>query len=76
MWMNLARLIPDFGTYFFIFKKIRAFIHNFSRGNPMHLNKELYWKIRRQWLHQEVAEEVINQYELNNRNMVYDWHNF
>lgn len=42
----------------------------------MHLNKELYWKIRRQWLHQEVAEEVINQYELNNRNMVYDWHNF
>lgn len=48
----------------------------FRRGNPMHLNKELYWKIRRQWLHQSVAEEVINQYELNHRNIAFEWQHF
>uniref|UniRef100_A0A1I8B9X3 E3 ubiquitin-protein ligase n=1 Tax=Meloidogyne hapla TaxID=6305 RepID=A0A1I8B9X3_MELHA len=48
----------------------------FRRGNPMRLNKELYWKIQRQWLHQEIAEEVLNQYELNHRNIAFDWQHF
>jgi hypothetical protein len=52
------------------------FLSPLSRGNPMKLNSELYWKIRRQWIHQEVAEEIINQYELNHRNMVFEWQHF
>ena len=30
----------------------------FRRGNPMHLNMELYWKLQRVWMYQEIAEEV------------------
>uniref|UniRef100_A0A914H4U2 E3 ubiquitin-protein ligase n=1 Tax=Globodera rostochiensis TaxID=31243 RepID=A0A914H4U2_GLORO len=48
----------------------------FRRGNPMHLNRELYWKMQRLWLHQEIAEEIINQYELNYRNIAFEWNNF
>ena len=48
----------------------------FSRGNPMHLNDEHYSRIRRLWLHQEIAEEVINQYEINQRNSLYSWSQF
>ncbi|KAL3116459.1 hypothetical protein niasHT_006906 [Heterodera trifolii] len=48
----------------------------FRRGNPMHLNRELYWRIQRLWLHQEIAEEIINQYELNYRNIAFEWNNF
>ncbi|KAI6207263.1 E3 ubiquitin-protein ligase [Aphelenchoides fujianensis] len=48
----------------------------FKRGNPLHLNRELYRKYQRMWLHQGVAEEVMNQYELNYRNLQFDWINF
>ncbi|KAH7722004.1 Zinc finger in N-recognin family protein [Aphelenchoides avenae] len=48
----------------------------FRRGNPLHLNADLYWKIQRLWLHQEIAEEVLNQYEINHRNIAFEWQHF
>jgi E3 ubiquitin-protein ligase UBR2 len=48
----------------------------FRRGNPLHLNAELYWKIQRLWIHQEIAEEVLNQYEINHRNFALEWIHF
>ncbi|KAK6013631.1 hypothetical protein OSTOST_21050 [Ostertagia ostertagi] len=46
------------------------------RGNPLHLNEELYHKLRQLWLQQGIAEEVVNQYEIDHRNMQYDWGHF
>ncbi|CAD5207002.1 unnamed protein product [Bursaphelenchus okinawaensis] len=48
----------------------------FRRGNPLFLSTELYKRLQRLWLHQEVAEEVINQYEINIRNSALDWNHF
>ncbi|KAK5981388.1 E3 ubiquitin-protein ligase [Trichostrongylus colubriformis] len=48
----------------------------FRRGNPLHLNEELYHKLRQLWLQQGIAEEVVNQYEIDHRNMQYDWGHF
>ncbi|KAI6219878.1 E3 ubiquitin-protein ligase [Aphelenchoides besseyi] len=48
----------------------------FKRGNPLHLNRELYRKYQRMWLHQGIAEEVMNQYEMNYRNLAFEWQNF
>ncbi|KAI6183003.1 E3 ubiquitin-protein ligase [Aphelenchoides bicaudatus] len=45
----------------------------FRRGNPLYLNRELYKKYQRLWLHQNVTEEVVNQYEINYRNIGFDW---
>jgi hypothetical protein len=28
------------------------------------------------WLHQQVAEEVVNQYEINYRNLAFEWQHF
>lgn len=36
----------------------------FRRGNPLYLNRELYRKYQRLWLHQGLAEEILNQYEV------------
>ncbi|KAE9553855.1 hypothetical protein FO519_002943 [Halicephalobus sp. NKZ332] len=48
----------------------------FRRGNPLHLQPEIYKKFQRLWNYQEVAEEVVNQYDMNHRNMNFDWHHF
>ncbi|EPB72222.1 ATP-dependent Clp protease adaptor protein ClpS [Ancylostoma ceylanicum] len=48
----------------------------FRRGNPLHLNEELYHKLRQLWLQQGISEEVVNQYEIDHRNMQYDWGHF
>ncbi|GMT01121.1 hypothetical protein PENTCL1PPCAC_23295, partial [Pristionchus entomophagus] len=48
----------------------------FRRGNPMHLNEEMYAKLRHLWLHQNISEEVVNRYELDHRNMAYEWNHF
>ncbi|KJH53349.1 hypothetical protein DICVIV_00472 [Dictyocaulus viviparus] len=48
----------------------------FRRGNPLHLNEELYHKLKQLWLQQGIAEEVVNQYEIDHRNMQYDWGHF
>jgi len=48
----------------------------FRRGNPLHLQPEIYKKLQRLWNYQEVAEEVVNQYDMNHRNMNFDWHHF
>lgn len=48
----------------------------FRRGNPLHLNEDLYHKLRQLWLQQGIAEEVVNQYEIDHRNMQYDWGHF
>lgn len=45
----------------------------FRRGNPLYLNREMYRKYQRLWLHQGIAEEVLNQYEINYRNLAFDW---
>lgn len=47
----------------------------FRRGNPLHLNKELYAKLERIWLHQSISEEVVNQNEIDNRNRN-EWQHF
>ena len=46
------------------------------RGNPLHLNHELYRRYQRLWLYQGIADEVQNQYEMNTRMAAYDWVNF
>ncbi|KAF8367324.1 ubr-1 [Pristionchus pacificus] len=48
----------------------------FRRGNPMHLNEEMYSKLRHLWLHQNISEEVVNRYEIDHRNMAYEWNHF
>jgi len=48
----------------------------FRRGNPMKLNEEMYWKLQRIWLYQEVVEEVVNQIEINHRNIGFEWQHF
>ncbi|CAJ0920610.1 unnamed protein product, partial [Mesorhabditis belari] len=48
----------------------------FRRGNPLHLNHEQYNKLRQIWMHQGVAEEVVNQFELDPRNLGYDFNHF
>jgi E3 ubiquitin-protein ligase UBR2 len=50
--------------------------NGFKRGNPLFLHPEMYQKFKRIWLHQEVAEEVINQYEINHRNINFEWNHF
>uniref|UniRef100_A0A0N5AYI4 E3 ubiquitin-protein ligase n=1 Tax=Syphacia muris TaxID=451379 RepID=A0A0N5AYI4_9BILA len=47
----------------------------FRRGNPLHLNKELYAKLERIWLHQSISEEVVNQNEIDSRNRN-EWQHF
>lgn len=42
----------------------------------MFLNEELYWKIQRIWLYQEISEEIINQFDINHRNIAMEWGNF
>lgn len=42
----------------------------------MFLNKELYSKIQRIWLHQEIAEEIMNQLDIFQRNIAFEWGNF
>ncbi|KAI1713887.1 ATP-dependent clp protease adaptor protein clpS domain-containing protein [Ditylenchus destructor] len=48
----------------------------FRRGNPMHLNTELYWKLQRVWMYQEIAEEVVYSYDSNHRNIALEWQHF
>ncbi|VDN02419.1 unnamed protein product [Thelazia callipaeda] len=48
----------------------------FRRGNPLYLNHELFAKLENLWITQSVAEEVINQYELDHRNLGFEWAHF
>ncbi|KAK0428625.1 hypothetical protein QR680_010912 [Steinernema hermaphroditum] len=48
----------------------------FRRGNPLHLNKELYAKIQQLWLHQRITEEVVSQYDINYRYVTMEWQHF
>ncbi|KHN74188.1 E3 ubiquitin-protein ligase ubr-1 [Toxocara canis] len=48
----------------------------FRRGNPLHLNHELYAKLEHLWLHQGICEEVVNQYEIDHRNIGFEWQHF
>ncbi|CAJ0578381.1 unnamed protein product, partial [Mesorhabditis spiculigera] len=48
----------------------------FRRGNPLHLNREQYNKLRQLWIHQGLMEEVVNQFDLDHRNYGYDWVHF
>lgn len=42
----------------------------------MLLSEELYFKYRRIWMHQEIEEEVHNQYEINYRNVISEGQHF
>ncbi|VDK61903.1 unnamed protein product [Gongylonema pulchrum] len=42
----------------------------------MHLNHELYAKLENLWLNQAIAEEVVNQYEIDHRNIGFEWQHF
>ncbi|EGT32553.1 hypothetical protein CAEBREN_21443 [Caenorhabditis brenneri] len=48
----------------------------FRRGNPLHLNHELYQKLKSLWLQQGITEEVVNYNEIDYRNVQYDWAHF
>ncbi|ULU11742.1 hypothetical protein L3Y34_015265 [Caenorhabditis briggsae] len=48
----------------------------FRRGNPLHLNPELYQKLKSLWLQQGITEEVVNYNEIDYRNVQYDWAHF
>uniref|UniRef100_A0A1I7TK99 E3 ubiquitin-protein ligase n=1 Tax=Caenorhabditis tropicalis TaxID=1561998 RepID=A0A1I7TK99_9PELO len=48
----------------------------FRRGNPLHLNTELYQKLKSLWLQQGITEEVVNYNEIDYRNVQYDWAHF
>ncbi|TKR63505.1 hypothetical protein L596_027324 [Steinernema carpocapsae] len=48
----------------------------FKRGNPLHLNKELYAKTQQLWLHQRITEEVVSQYDINYRYITMEWQHF
>ncbi|KAF1770368.1 hypothetical protein GCK72_002186 [Caenorhabditis remanei] len=48
----------------------------FRRGNPLHLNSELYQKLKSLWLQQGITEEVVNYNEIDYRNVQYDWAHF
>ncbi|VDK50488.1 unnamed protein product [Anisakis simplex] len=48
----------------------------FRRGNPLHLNEELYAKLEHIWLHQSICEEVVDQYEIDQRNIAFEWQHF
>ncbi|CAI2303389.1 unnamed protein product [Caenorhabditis sp. 36 PRJEB53466] len=48
----------------------------FRRGNPLHLNNELYQKLKTLWLQQGITEEVVNYNEIDYRNVQYDWAHF
>uniref|UniRef100_A0A8R1IPE3 E3 ubiquitin-protein ligase n=1 Tax=Caenorhabditis japonica TaxID=281687 RepID=A0A8R1IPE3_CAEJA len=48
----------------------------FRRGNPLHLNRELYQKLKTLWLQQGITEEVVNYNEIDYRNVQYDWAHF
>uniref|UniRef100_A0AC35FZC7 E3 ubiquitin-protein ligase n=1 Tax=Panagrolaimus sp. PS1159 TaxID=55785 RepID=A0AC35FZC7_9BILA len=50
--------------------------NGFRRGNPLFLHPEMYKRFQRIWLHQEVAEEIINQYDINHRNINFEWNHF
>uniref|UniRef100_A0AC34GFJ1 E3 ubiquitin-protein ligase n=1 Tax=Panagrolaimus sp. ES5 TaxID=591445 RepID=A0AC34GFJ1_9BILA len=50
--------------------------NGFRRGNPLFLHSEMYKRFKRIWLHQEVAEEIINQYDINHRNINFEWNHF
>uniref|UniRef100_A0A7E4W1J9 E3 ubiquitin-protein ligase n=1 Tax=Panagrellus redivivus TaxID=6233 RepID=A0A7E4W1J9_PANRE len=48
----------------------------FRRCNPLFLHEDMYRRLQRIWLHQEMAEEIVNQYDINHRNSNYEWHHF
>ncbi|CAB3407459.1 unnamed protein product [Caenorhabditis bovis] len=48
----------------------------FRRGNPLHLNPDLYQKLKLLWLQQGITEEVVNYNEIDFRNIQYDWAHF
>ncbi|CAD6191000.1 unnamed protein product [Caenorhabditis auriculariae] len=48
----------------------------FRRGNPLHLNAELYHKLKLLWIQQGITEEVVNRYDMDHRNMQFDWAHF
>ena len=73
MWTNLVRRTADSGMLS-LSKQFKELV--FRRGNPLHLQPEIYRKLQRLWNYQEVAEEVVNQYDMNHRNMNFDWHHF
>ncbi|PAV65135.1 hypothetical protein WR25_18490 [Diploscapter pachys] len=47
--------------------------YGFRRGNPLHLSKEMYMKLKQLWVQQGITEEVVNQYEIDHRNVQIDW---
>lgn len=48
-------------------------IFNCRRGNPLHLNQALYNKLKQLWMSQGIAEEVVNQFDIDNRNIQFDF---